>query len=519
MGSAAQKTDVTTVEGTLRGRRQGDVVTWRGIPYAAPPVGPLRLRAPQPVQPWTGVRDALDWGKAASQGRAGTMLGPGKYQETSEDCLTLNVVAPATTPVKPRPVMVFIHGGAYILGTSATPLYGGISLARKGEIVYVSMNYRLGALGYLDLSTFSTPARPIDSNLGVRDHVAALEWVQRNIASFGGDPENVTIFGESAGGTAVTTLMATPAAQGLFHKVIAESAAPGLVLTSAMTADFAREYIDLLGIDRADAGAQLEALDTKTLGKAGNKLAKIISERSPGLLPFGPVVDGDYIPDAPLAAFENGNAARVPLIIGTNKREGTLFPRFLDALPTNPVRIHTLFQNTDPTAEERVTGAYDGYPKSAAAIDVGGDYTFWKPSLELMEAHSEFAPTYAYRYDFAPRLLRLLGLHATHGSELFAVFDIYSTLFGKVVTLIGDRKGAAKVSQEMQTHWISFARSGSPLPTWPSFDTTSRSTRILDGQSRVENDPNFRKRIAWDGYIGYNGALDSDTASQKGNVG
>ena len=190
-------TRVTTSDGVVQGKPVGDLLTWRGIPYAAPPVGPLRLRAPAPVEPWQGVRDATEWGNASVQHKKGTMLSPGKYQPSSEDCLTLNVLAPSRPSSTPRPVMVFIHGGAYTLGTSATPLYGGGSLVRRSledseGIVYVSLNYRLGVLGYLDLSQFSTEARQFDANLGLRDQVAALEWVQRNIAQFGGDPENVT---------------------------------------------------------------------------------------------------------------------------------------------------------------------------------------------------------------------------------------------------------------------------------------------------------------------------------------
>ena len=242
----AVKTRVTTTDGMIEGKPVGNLTTWRGIPYAAPPVGPLRFRAPQPTQPWQGVRDATEWGNASVQHKRGTMLAVGKYQPSSEDCLTLNVLAPSTPSTTPRPVMVFIHGGAYTLGTSATPLYGGGSLVRRSlqdgdGIIYVSVNYRLGALGYLDMSRFSTPERPFDSNLGLRDQVAALEWVKRNIAEFGGDPDNVTVFGESAGGNAVTTLMTVPAAKGLFAQAIAESSAPGMTTAKHRADQWASE--------------------------------------------------------------------------------------------------------------------------------------------------------------------------------------------------------------------------------------------------------------------------------------
>ncbi|RRQ28116.1 carboxylesterase/lipase family protein [Rhodococcus sp. Eu-32] len=503
----AFNTRIATLDGVVEGKTVGDLVTWRGIPYAAPPVGPRRLRAPQPVEPWTGVRDATEWGNASVQHKRGTMLSIGKYQPSSEDCLTLNVLTPGRRSATPRPVMVFIHGGAYTLGTSATPLYGGGSLVRRSlkdshGIVYVSINYRLGALGYLDMTQFSTEARQFDSNLGLRDQVAALEWVQRNIAQFGGDPNNVTIFGESAGGNAVTTLLATPAAKGLFTQAIAESSAPGLVGTHANATQWATQFLDFLGHDGDPADA-LDTADVTRLGRAGTKLALTVASATPGLHPFGPVVDGDYLPKNPLDAYQDGSAHRVPLIIGTNGREGTLFPKVLDALPTNPERIDKLFSLTDPSAKDAVLEAYPGYPSEAAAIDVGGDFTFWKPSLEVAEAHSAYAPTYSYRFDFAPRIMRWLGLDATHGFELFAVFGISNTAFGKAMTLPGGRKAFADVTERVQSQWLEFARTGAPLPSWPKYDEQSRETMIFDARTRVQRDPRRDRRRAWEGYRGY----------------
>nr|WP_296768479.1 carboxylesterase/lipase family protein [Rhodococcus sp. (in: high G+C Gram-positive bacteria)] len=503
----AFNTKVTTLDGVLEGKAVGDLVTWRGIPYAAPPVGPLRLRAPQPVQPWPGVRDATEWGNASVQHKSGTMLSFGKYQPSSEDCLTLNVLAPARPSATPRPVMVFVHGGAYTLGTSATPLYGGGSLVRRSlqdsdGIIYVSINYRLGALGYLDLTQFSTPTRQFDSNLGLRDQVAALEWVQLNIARFGGDADNVTVFGESAGGNAVTTLLATPAAQGLFRQAIAESSAPGLVATHERATQWARQFVGFLG-DGGNAAHALDTADVAQLGRAGNKLAVAVLKETPGLHPFGPVVDGDYLPKNPLDAYEDGSAHPVPLIIGTNGREGTLFPKFLDALPTNPERIEKLFSLTDPSAKDVVTEAYPGYPDEASAIDVGGDFTFWKPSLEVAETHSRRAPTYSYRYDFAPRVMKWLGLDATHGFELFAVFGISGTKFGKLMTIPGGRRAFAEVTEKVQSQWLHFAHTGEPLADWPKYDEVARETMIFDTRTRIQRDPRGDRRRAWEGYHGY----------------
>ncbi len=223
-----QTVRATIDSGTIEGFTRDGVHRWRSIPYATAPVGPLRYRAPRPPAPWPGVRHCHGFAHCAPQQRKYTLMGVGKFQPMSEDCLTLNVVAPENPPDGPMPVMFFIHGGGYMLGSSATPIYDGAALARRG-CVYVSVNYRLGALGCLDLSTLSTPEHPIDDNLYLRDLVLALQWVRDNIAVFGGDPRNVTIFGESAGAHAVATLLAVPAAKGLFARAISESPASGMV--------------------------------------------------------------------------------------------------------------------------------------------------------------------------------------------------------------------------------------------------------------------------------------------------
>lgn len=498
------ETLVTFADGTVRGTRIDDLVAWRGIPYAAPPVGPLRLRAPQPVEPWTGVRDATRFGNAASQrprsaatGRRGVQVRP------DEDCLTLNVLAPAGRVHAPRPVMVFIHGGAFTLGTSALSIYGGESLVRRGDVVYVSINYRLGSLGYLDFGAFSTDTARFDSNLGLRDQVAALEWVRRNIAEFGGDPDSVTIFGESAGGTSVTTLLATPAARGLFSAAIAQSPAPNLVVTADRAAQWGRTFVELLGADPDSAAQALLEATPVDLGRAGSRLGARTLRSTPGLHPFGPVVDGDFVPVPPLEAYSTGAAHRVPLIIGTNDREGALFPKFLDALPTNPRRIDAMFAATDPDAKDRITAAYPGYPDERAAIDLGGDLTFWYPALQVAQAHARFAPTYMYRFDFASRLLRWTGLDATHAVELLSVFDQTDEPVGRALTALGGRRDMRAVAAGMQRQWLHFARHGEPLPSWPGFDEKDRATMIFDAVTRVEHDPRRDRRLAWEGYRGY----------------
>ncbi len=497
-------TEVETTEGRVRGRRYQDFLSWRGIPFALPPMGRLRFRAPRPMTPWTGVREALSWGFAPPQMKFATMMGLGKYQPMSEDCLTLNVLAPAEPSATPRPVMVYIHGGGYVIGTSATMVYQGQGLVEHGDIVYVSLNYRLGPLGYLDLTEFGTPARPIDANLGLRDQIAALEWVHRNIAAFGGDPDNVTVFGESAGGNSVVSLMASPHAEGLFSRAIAQSADAGVCYGRERSRRWARIFLDELG---AEDGRELQALESagvRQLGRAGLEFMKRALADEPGTLGYAPVVDGDVLPMAPLDAFAEGKTHRLPMIIGTNRREAALFTKFGDdGMPLTPERVDLMFANTQPELRDRVVAAYPGYPGKDALTALCGDAMFWKPSVDCADGQSRIAPTYSYRYDFAPRLLETLGLGATHATELVPVFGLGATAFGKSMTTLGGARALQGVSRRMQGHWLRFAREGAPMDTWPAYDTDTRKTMIFDVRDRIVADPRHERREAWDGYRGY----------------
>jgi para-nitrobenzyl esterase len=488
-----------TVTGTVEGFTRDGVNRWRSIPYARPPVGRMRFRAPQPAQPWSGVRHCHGFTGCAPQQRRYTLLGVGRYQPMSEDCLTLNVVTPEAPSAEPLPVMVFVHGGGYILGSSATPLYDGAALARRG-CVYVSVNYRLGALGCLDLSSLSTPDITIDSNLYLRDLVLALQWIRDNIAQFGGDPDKVTIFGESAGACITATLLTVPAAEGLFARAIAESPASGLVRSAEISAEFAKRFVSLLDVDTEDAAAELLRVPAAQLVQAQHQLIDQGMESRLGAFPIGPVIGDDILPIDPVEAMRTGRAHRVPLIVGTNAEEGRLFTRFLKMLPTNKLMIDELLADTEPDARERITAAYPDYPSAAACIQLGGDFAFSSAAWQIAEAHSTHAPTYLYRYDYAPRTLRWSGLGATHATELLAVFDVYRTRFGALLTAAADQRAALRVSDQVQRRWRSFSRTGVPGDDWPLYSPDDRAVMVFDRKCRVEFDPHPDRRMAWDGF-------------------
>jgi len=487
---------VTIDSGTIEGFTRDGVHRWRAIPYARPPVGPLRFRAPQPVQPWSGVRPCHGFRYCAPQRKVYTALGPGRFQPMSEDCLTLNVTAPEWTPERALPVLVFIHGGGYILGSSATPIYDGASLARHG-CVFVSVNYRLGALGCLDLSSLSTPEVTIEDNLFLRDLVAALRWVRTNISVFGGDPDNVTIFGESAGAHAVATLLAVPAAAGLFHRAISESPAAGLAGDPQTAAQYAKRFAALLGADESSAAEALLAARPADLVVAVEQLIKQGEQDMLGAFAVGPTYDTEYLPVEPVQAMRTGRAHPVPLIVGSNAEEGRLFTRFLKLLPMNQPAIERLLARVDPQVRQRILAAYPDYPRPEACVRLGGDFAFASAVWQIAEAHSAHQPTYVYRYDFAPRALHLAGLGATHAIELFAVFDVYRTGFGRLLTAAGDRRAALRVSDEVQARWREFARSGQPGRDWPRYSADQRAVLVFDRRPRVEHDPNAERRAAW----------------------
>ncbi|GAA1958731.1 carboxylesterase/lipase family protein [Agromyces allii] len=510
-GVRADDLIVETDLGAVRGVRERGIRAWRGIPYAAAPDGPRRFLAPVPAEPWAGVRDAARFGPVAPQNRRGQFIGAHPRLPRSEDCLRINITAPDAAGDDLRPVMVFVHGGAYSVGSSDEYPRQGERLVRRHGVIYVSLNYRLGALGWLDFRAYAGPRHPFDVNLGLRDQVAALEWVRRNIAAFGGDPDRVTLFGESAGANSVTTLMAVPSAEGLFSRAIAQSSPANAVYLPEMAAKWAGEYVSILsrlvddddleseGVE--DAAAMLRAADPAVMARATTELTVRTPDEDPGTISLAPVIDGDFLPVRPLDAFRDGTAHRVPLIIGTNDREGSLFEGRIDILPTTKLRIRAIFANTRKKARKAIKRQYPDLPERRPAADFSGDFTFWFPSVKAGERHSRYAPTWFYRFDAAPRTARLLGLDATHGLELFALFEKFDTPVGTALTLLGGRRMFRDAGRRMQGHWAAFAASGAPLDGWPRYDERMRRTLVFDAVDRVEADPRREKRLAWQEFV------------------
>ena len=510
MAAERHRLSVLVTGGVVRGVSNEGIDSWRGIPYAAPPVGALRLRATCPVVPWAGERDASRFGPSSPQLQRNVRTGALSVASSSEDCLTINVHRPSNPDATALPVMVFIHGGGYSTGSSRDFSEQGRSFIHVGPVIYISFNYRLGPLGYLDFSRYSTPQRPFDSNLGLRDQVAALRWVRENIAAFGGDPAQVTVFGESAGGHAVTTLMATPSAKGLFARAIVQSAPADAVYYPDATAQWAHEFVDILAgrqgapVDVNDVDAVNRLLSTANLRpllRASTTMQMQTPNSYPGMFCLAPVVDGEFLPEHPMDAFRAGRAHRVPLIIGTNDREGSLFRGRVDIIPRTPGRIHALFEKAPVDSHAAMHALYADLPGPRDAADFAGDYGFWYPSTRIADFHSRFASVRMYRFDFAPAMLRFLGFDATHGVEMFTLFDELNATIPRIMTSLGGRREYAAVGERMRANWVGFARTGKPIDDWPLYTEDHRLTLIIDSEDRIEEDPRATRRLAWSAFL------------------
>jgi para-nitrobenzyl esterase len=493
-------TIVETTTGKVQGAVKDGIHVFKGIPYAAAPVGELRFRAPQPVTPWEGVREATAFGPVAPQTVSGVeQLMGATTPVMDEDCLFLNVFTPACDDGK-RPVMVWIHGGAFIMGSGSTPWYDGRPFARQ-DVVMVSINYRLGALGFLHVDG--------QGNNGILDQVAALEWVRDNVAAFGGDPGNVTAFGESAGAMSVGTLLGLPAAKGLFVKAIPQSGAAHHGKPADEADDVAREFLAEVGVEPGpDALDRLRALPAEKLLEAQSE---VVMRRLPGGLPFTPVVDGVVLPEAPIEAIGKGQAAGVSVLVGTTRDEWKLFA-LLDPSVTQldddglAKRVGNLI--ADPDRAGAVVESYRSRRPDATipdlAVDMGTDEIFRMPAVRLAERQSALGnDVYMYRFDFAtPAWGGQLG--ACHALEIPFVFACLGA--PAVEMFVGPVTDELRgLSRRMHDAWVNFARTGRPsaegLPEWPRYDAERRATMLFDIESTVADDPAAEDREAWAGLL------------------
>lgn len=477
-----------TSYGKLQGTESNGIHIWRGIPFAAPPVGGLRFRAPQPPEPWSSVREAKEFGPVSHQppSTGNTRFGS-VSPEYSEDCLYLNVWSPAEAG-EALPVMVWIHGGTFVTGAGSQPMFEGSEMARTGRVVVVTVNYRLGPFGFMHMSPLGDG---MVSNAGLLDQIAALEWVQANIAAFGGDPSKVTLFGESAGSMSIAALLTMPAAKGLFARAIMQSGA-AQTLPARKGDEIAAALLAELGIGSGGDMSQLSTLPAEQILKAAAAIVYKLSGDALSML-FQPVVEPSTLPAEPAQAILEGAASGIPLIIGTNLHEGDLFFRGGGSVSGESFAqsLHSLelLMGVDNLAE---LAAH--YPQtSEGQADLLTDLYFWYSSISLAERQHRYAPVWMYRFDWTIPGHPMLG-KAVHGAEICYIFGNLSHMahFGVSVT-----PAMVNLSNAMMTAWTAFAHHGIPtVPglSWPEYTPEERATLIFEQDIRIVSDPDHEKR-------------------------
>jgi len=503
------ETVAKTKSGKLEGYQEEGLFIFKGIPYAAPPIGPRRWLPPEPVKPWKGVRPAQSYGAHAPQSPSpdldifkSFLTVPG---EASEDCLFLNIWTPGLDDGK-RPVLFWIHGGGWEMGSGSQPNYDGTTLARRGDAVVVTINYRLGALGFLNLNEITGGKIPATGNNGRLDQDMALRWVRENIAAFGGDPENVTIFGESAGSVDCAVKMATPGTRGLFRRVINESCAAHTAQTRERAELISKLFLEILEIKPADVET-IRSLPVEKLLYAATQLVVKMPAADPklGIMHFQPVIDGNYLHEMPIEAIRKGASGDVSLLAGNNLNE-TRVRLAAASLEMTEEELAATYGNILPAEDaskmiETFKNILTERGEAAAAADLymamETERVIRIPTIRLLEAKRKNEnPGFGYLFTRPSPVSGVGGeLGACHAIEMGFVWNAYDGRF------CGSGPEADALAAKVQDAWISFARTGDPscasLGAWPSYGG-KRETMLLGAECRVVNDPYEKERRAWE---------------------
>ena len=492
-----EQVTVQAAAGSIQGRVKNDALLFAGIPYAQAPVESLRFRPPQPLAKFSEPYPALKFSPAAPQIPSGGMTDSAPVR-WSEDCLYLNISAPLAVledgDAGGRAVMVWIHGGGYTSGQGAIPWYNGNRFAKNNDIVVVSINYRLGALGFVDLTHLGEEFATSNIN-GTLDQIAALQWVQDNIAAFGGDPSRVTIAGESAGGFSVATLMACPSAEGLFQQAIPQSGACHHTLPREASKKVTEHFLGELGLRSAVEIEAASADDILIAQRATSAYfaqgAGQVNSLGVAVSPFYPVHGNATLPDDPLTAACNGASSTVRVLTGSNKDETTLW-------------------STGETSREKLERTVAGYqaiealavyqrtrPEASShdlLVALTTDHMFRIPAIRLAEARQEAAPTFMYQFNWRSRALNGV-LAATHSLEIPFAFNNLDQ--AGVDFFLGPGPSPQGLADTMHKAWCDFIKTGEP--GWPAYDSDTRATMFFDDICAVVEDPDPEERAAWSG--------------------
>ncbi len=497
---------VTTTTGNVSGVADRGVISFKGMPYGEDTGGQNRFLPPRPKTPWPDTLHADHYGADGIQARGPKPKAGATTNNfdlpVSEDCLCLNVWTKATDNRR-RPVMVWLHGGGFYSGSASGSMYDGHNLVSRGDVVLVSINHRLGAFGFLHLAYVDETADE-SVNVGMLDIVLALKWVRDNVAAFGGDPDNVTVFGESGGGRKVTTLLAMPAARGLFHKGVIESGPAVFMNTVDGVTRLAEALLEELGI-HGNVLDELQRMPAEVLLEAQKSVIAKFGRNTEGLAQvFAPVVDGTSLPHQPFHPEAPAISDGVPLIVGYNETEWTLFMgRDPDLLDLDHLRLLQRLKAADIANPETVVDVYQARYPSASAADLlalilTGNSRYPIDSLVLAErkAMRGAAPVFFYTLTFRTPAGKG-SLRTPHALEIPFVFDNVETS----VRFVGDGDAPRQLANQMSEAWLAFAHSGNPnhegIPFWPTYDTQTRSTMVFNETSEVHPDYGRTERAVW----------------------
>jgi para-nitrobenzyl esterase len=412
----------------------------------------------------------------------------------SEDCLYLNIWSPGADQEK-RPVMVYIHGGAFTLGSASDPWYDGTSFAATHNIVVVSLNYRLGILGFVSLRDLDGTDAGYTANCGLLDQIEAIKWVRDNIAAFGGDPYQVTVMGESAGAMSIGALLGMPAAQGLFQRAILQSGAAGNLTTRPQATKVAQALLAKLGLETSQLSA-LSEVPLETLLKIQPELGRELG----GIGAYSPIIDGETLPRHPLAMIAQGSAKNVTILAGTNRDEWRLFAMMSGGPKVDEEQLKRVFGEEAQHVLATYTQARADTSPELAWIDIMSDLVFRMPAIRLAEGQvRQGAPVWMYRFDWeSPAFGGILG--AAHAMDISFVFNTLDTPLSRTFT--GDSPSRQPLADLMHATWAAFIRSGTPaiasLPTWPPYDLVRRATMIFGDMPQVVDDPQWQVRALWE---------------------
>ena len=502
--------------GEFIGINHDGCLEFRGVPYAEPPIGVARFKAPEPLLPLEEPYDASYFRDSALQPSVPIF----DIKDCSEDCLYLNIYTPACDQAQ-RPVLVWFHGGCYTAGSGTQALYNGGSLALQGDLVVVTLNFRIGALGYLYLNDLLPADSGVTTNNGLRDQIEALRWIRDNIAAFGGNPNQITLCGASSGAMSISALLASPPAQGLFHRAILQSGAADQCLTRDEATEVTQRFLDAAKIDPTQPES-LWQLPTKTILDAQQQCQKMVIDRGiygqtvPQIgMSLVPMVDGDVLPTTPIAALQRGSASQLPIMVGCTRDEWNFFlhatgienlPWHQDTSDLDKLSLIKRCEQNLPGMGEHVANLYQKLVhqtrSSASFSDIysafEGDRVFRIPSLRIAESHARHGnKVYLYQFNWDAGLFG-----ACHASDLPFVFGNTETI-GQVLT--GGGPKAEKLSNIVQSCWIAFIRSSDPstdrVGTWPSYADEQPQVMVFDQEVELQQDPFDSVRGLWHGIL------------------